>query len=313
MLNENNIEDFIREYSRSRVIIETTVRATLKRAAEYEGIFNKDFYDFTKDEALHMFKGVGAISLTSLQNQKLTLTHAARFYLDQQSKPTNNIYEEISKDDLSGCIDNDKKRNRIITRKQLNDIQTNLWNAVDIALLEMLFRGCVNSRWAKDLMYLSPEQVSKSDMCVYLRSGYVIPIDKRAYKIIMDGFLETELMSYTPEMKVVSVSANSLFKQRFNTIIDSSNTSDEKQLELRYRYLQRRLNLMSEYLGIKMTTKSLNSSGFLHYAQEEMKEFEIEDFKQYLKTDPGRNMAARYGWHGPNYVSVILDKFKDYI
>lgn len=312
-MNENNIENFIQEYSRSRVIIETTVRATLKRAAEYEEVFDKDFYVFNKDEALHMFKGAGAISLTSLQNQKLTLTHAARFYLDQQGKPTDNIYEEISKEDLAGCIDNDKKRNRIITRNQLNDIQANLWNSVDIALLEMLFRGCTNGQWAKDLMYLRPEQISKSDMCVYLRSGYVIPIDNRAYKIIMDGFSETELMSYTPEMKVVSVSAGSLFKQRFNTIIDSSNTSDQKQLELRYRYLQRRLNLMSEYLGIKMTTKSLNQSGFLHYSQEEMRKLEIEDFKQYLRTESGRNMAARYGWHGPNYVSVISDKFKDYI
>jgi hypothetical protein len=44
--SEVEIEDFLQEYQRSRVIIMTTTRATLNRAVEFEHKFNKPFYDF---------------------------------------------------------------------------------------------------------------------------------------------------------------------------------------------------------------------------------------------------------------------------
>ena len=42
--NEQEIEDFLQEYGRSKVIIETTTRAILNRAVEFEYKFNKPFY-----------------------------------------------------------------------------------------------------------------------------------------------------------------------------------------------------------------------------------------------------------------------------
>lgn len=38
--SETKIEDFVQEYIRSRIVAETTVRAVLKRATEYEDLFN---------------------------------------------------------------------------------------------------------------------------------------------------------------------------------------------------------------------------------------------------------------------------------
>ena len=52
--SEKEIEDFLTEYKRSRVIIETTTRAALNRAIEFEDRFEKPFYQFTTDEALEM-------------------------------------------------------------------------------------------------------------------------------------------------------------------------------------------------------------------------------------------------------------------
>lgn len=43
---EQEMNNFLDEYKRSRVIIESTVRATLNRALEFEHKFNQPFYEF---------------------------------------------------------------------------------------------------------------------------------------------------------------------------------------------------------------------------------------------------------------------------
>ena len=78
---ESQMNEFIEEYRRSRVIAETSVRAILKRAAGWEKSYGKAFYEFNKEEALEMFKSAHAISVVSLQNANLTLKHAARYFL----------------------------------------------------------------------------------------------------------------------------------------------------------------------------------------------------------------------------------------
>ena len=50
--SEQQIEDFIREYMRSRVVAETTVRAVLRRAVEHEDKYHKHFYEFTEDDLI---------------------------------------------------------------------------------------------------------------------------------------------------------------------------------------------------------------------------------------------------------------------
>ena len=55
---ELEVESFLNEYKRSRVIIEATVRASLNRALEFEMKFKKPFYEFTTDEILEVYKSI---------------------------------------------------------------------------------------------------------------------------------------------------------------------------------------------------------------------------------------------------------------
>ena len=53
MLTETRqIEEFLNEYRRSRVIIESTVIATLNMALEFEQKFSNPFYEFNTTEDL---------------------------------------------------------------------------------------------------------------------------------------------------------------------------------------------------------------------------------------------------------------------
>ena len=67
------IEEFLDEYRRSRVIIESTVRATLNRTLEFEDKLQKPFYEFSEDEILNIFK--------SFHNLRLVKNHDNLFML----------------------------------------------------------------------------------------------------------------------------------------------------------------------------------------------------------------------------------------
>ena len=77
------IEEFLDEYRRSRVIIESTVRATLNRTLEFEDKLQKPFYDFSEDEILNIFKSFHTISIVSVQNANLLLKHASIWMIDK--------------------------------------------------------------------------------------------------------------------------------------------------------------------------------------------------------------------------------------
>ena len=163
----------------------------------------------------------------------------------------------------------------------------------------------------KDVTYLSEKQISKSDMSIYYRDGRRIEIDQKTYDILMKAFHEDELISYTPgSSKVITVSTGEIYKVRSNTLYDNNNMKDEVELERRGRWLQRRLAILTDYLGVKLTPKILNASGFWHFAHTEMEEMGIENFRDYLYTNQGKELAYRFGFQSQYYASILLEKYK---
>ncbi len=310
--SEANVEEFLKEYKRSRVIIETSVRAVLNRALEYERIFDKSFYEFTKEEIIKMYAEAHTRSVRSLSNWNLILKHASLWFLDKQLKPLDNQYNYITKEDLEKCIDINVIDKMMINKDQLDMMQAELINKTDQAILELLFLG-VTGWWMHELTYLTPEQVSHNDMCIYFKTGKIVPIDERAYDILQDAFEETELASYNATSKVSKVQGNGIYKARFNSIHDNNNPKDEKDAERRARWLQRRIMIMSEYLDVPLTPKTLSASGLWYYSHLEMQKMDIEDFKVYIFTNEGRKLANRYGFDSDYYANILIDKYRNYL
>lgn len=220
---EVQIEDFINEYRRSRIIAETTVRAVLKRALEYEDVYKKHFYGFTESEILSMFTDAHVISDMSLQNWNNILKHASRWITFRNvGESNNNAYEIITKDKVKQCIDIDKKDKLILSREDLTIIQEDLFNWTDMAILELLFRG-VGGKWLKELCYLDKGQVSQKEMMIYFKNGKVVPIDNRCYRMLQAAFNEEELMSYSEEPKISVVKSVGIYKIRSNTLYTNEN------------------------------------------------------------------------------------------
>lgn len=308
---EVQIEDFINEYRRSRIIAETTVRAVLKRALEYENIYKKHFYDFTESEILSMFTDAHVISDMSLQNWNNILKHASRWITFRNvGESNNNAYEIITKDKVKQCIDIDKKDKLILSREDLTIIQEDLFNWTDMAILELLFRG-VGGKWLKELCYLDKGQVSQKEMMIYFKNGKVVPIDNRCYRMLQAAFNEEELMSYSEEPKISVVKSVGIYKIRSNTLYTNENIKNEADVERRYRWIQRRLMIIRKYTGVQMTPNTIQNSGLLHYLQEGVCRTGMP-FRDFAYSEEGRKLAMKYDMLSEYAPVTLIEKFKKY-
>lgn len=310
LTTEREMESFLSEYARSRVIIEATVRASLNRALEFERKFQKPFYDFTIDEILVMYKSTHAISDRSLQNTNLTLKHAARWIIDKKGLDVKSSYEDMTKELILTCVDTKRKKNMVLTKDDLAEIQGELLNWTDKAILFLLFEG-VGGYMLKELMFMDWEQVNRKDLKIYFRSGKMIDITAEEYELLKRAFQEEELISFGTTSRVSKVKSLGIYKARFNSLSDNDDVTDPADVERRYRFCQRRLILISKDLGINITSGSIQESGFLHYIKEGMQQSGL-DFLQYIKTEECKALARRYDLYTDLYVQIVKEKFYEY-
>ena len=308
--SELELEKFLQDYKRSRVIIETTTRATLNRAVGFEHKFDKPFYQFTTDEALEMYKSIHAISVVSLQNNNLVLKHAARWFEHQYNKEVSDVYETMTKEQLGTVIDVEKQRSMILSREDVDNIQSNLLNAIDRAIVEMLFQG-VGGESLKELTFMDASNVDLTNHVLYFRTGKVILVTDGICDMLMEAFAEEELMSFGSTSRVSKVSGNSIYKHRCNVLSDNADYNSKADIERRYRWVQRRLILMSQDLDIKLTAGGLQASGLLHHIKLCVKEMGL-GFREFVKTNECRELAQRYDIRSEFYSQVLVEKFGQY-
>ena len=304
------VEKFINEYTRSRVISEATVRATFNRALEYEQKFQKPFYEFTVEEVAEMYKAMHTISDRSLQNTNLTLKHAARWITDRKQINIKGIYENITKDFILECVDVEKRNSMTLTQDDLFEIQHGLLNWTDKGILAMLFWGA-GSNWLKELTFFDISQISKKDGMIYFRTGKTIPITDEDYMLIKNACDEEDLISFGHTSRISRVRSEGFYKVRFNALSANDDPTDEQDLERRFRFIQRRLLLISKDVGVQLTSSGLQTSGLLHHLRQGVEESGMT-FREYVKTREAKNLARRYDIMSELYGQILVEKFEKY-
>lgn len=307
---EREVEEFLSEYGRSRVIIEATVRASLNRALEFEQKFQKPFYEFTVDEILEMYKSMHAISDRSLQNTNLTLKHASKWMADKKKLNKKSPYEDVTKELMQSCVDTTKKKNMILTKDDLEEIQGQLLNWTDKGILQMLFLGA-GSNWLKELTFFDVSQVSRKEGLIYFRTGKTIPITEEDYELIKNACAEEELISFGETSRISKVKSYGFYKQRFNALSDNGDPNDEQDRERRFRFTQRRLLLISKDIGVQLTSGGIQTGGLLHHLKQGVEESGLT-FREYVKTKEAGELARRYDILTSLYSQILIDKFEEY-
>jgi hypothetical protein len=198
----------------------------------------------------------------------------------------------------------------ILTKDDLVEIQGELLNWTDKGILQMLFLGA-GSNWLKELTFFDMTQVSRKNGLIYFRTGKAIPITEEDYVLINNACNEEELISFGETSRISKVKSHGFFKQRFNALSDSDNPNNEQDLERRFRFIQRRLLLISKDLGIQLNSGSLQTSGLLHHLKQGVEESGLT-FREYVKTSEAKGLARRYDILTDLYAQILIEKFERY-
>jgi hypothetical protein len=124
--------------------------------------------------------------------------------IDRKKLNIESSYEKVTKELMLGCVDTKRKKNMVLTKDDLVEIQGELLNWTDKGILQMLFLGA-GSNWLKELTYFDMSQVSRKDGLVYFRTGKTIPITEEDYVLIKQACEEEELISFGETSRISKV------------------------------------------------------------------------------------------------------------
>ena len=159
---------------------------------------------------------------------------------------------------------------------------------------------------------MDASNVDRINSRLYFRTGKVIPVTDGICDMLMEAFAEDELASFGSTSRISKVVGNGLYKVRCNALSDNADYNDAQSVERRYRFIQRRLLLISKDLGVRLTSGGLQSSGLLWHLQRGVEETGLS-FREFVKTGAAKKLARRYDIMSEEFFGqILIDKFGQY-
>ena len=297
-------EGFIQNYLRSRVVSKTSLYGLFRKLEQYEINFHKDCSLLTKEEILQIFTDIKSRSIYTLLNNVVILKAYCRYIQYYHKIKVTNAYEELTIEDLRPCVN--KKASRLLSRDEVTEIEDNLLNYTDAAIVECLFSGIAGDSMC-DITSLDKNMLDKENKCLVFPDGRVFDITDRLIDLLEKAFDEEDYLCYGETLRVKKlIGKGKLFKDR-----DNAHAADSD--DRRFRAVYRKIQLAREHVGIKeLTMKTLTSSGFLYWLQQGMQQTGLE-LKQFLKTEVGERLMDRYGYNSEFRVDNVFHRYRQYI
>ncbi len=305
MYQKDRKEEFIKDIMRSRVIQKTTLYAIFKKSEPFEEKFKKDCCQFNKEEAMEMFYGFKCKSIYTLLNNNTIMKAYSAFAEYYHGIATEKIYEQFTIEDLKPCVAESK--NKLITRKDLDDIKSQLLNVVDRCIIEALWEG-ISGQSMRDITGLNENQLDIEKKQLHFEDGRIIDITEILCEDLIGAFKQIEYMCYGETLRVKPmVGYGRLYKERDNALgeLDSE--------DRRFRWIYRKVQKYRDHVGMPwLTMKIIQNSGFAHYLKLGLDKSGLS-LKDYLKTKDGMELMLRYGYESKYAIDNVIHKYKDYV
>ena len=298
MYNKEMKEGFIKDYMRSRVIAQTSLYSLFRKTEPYENQLGKDCSHFTEEEILQMYEGFQAKSKFTVFNYNVILKAYGAWAAYYHDSPSVIAYNNITGDMIVPLIP--EGANKLLSREEIIDIEDQLRNDVDRAIVELLFVG-VSGKNMEDIYAVSEECIQDDVLVV---NGKIFPMNDRLRELLPKAFAETEIVSYGETMRVVKVNgAGRIYKER-------SNARGVETDDARFRFFYRKIQIFRDYLGMPdLTMKTIAAAGMWHYLSLGMQETGL-NLRNFLRTPAGKEIATRYGFSGDYYIDNICAKYE---
>lgn len=297
-------EGFIESYLKSRVVAKTSLYGLFRKLERFETAINKDCSEFSKDEAIQIFAAFNSRSIYTLLNNVVILKAYCRYMQYYHKRNTTNIYEEITIEDLRPCVN--EQASRLLSREEVTEIEDNLLNFTDAAIVECLFAG-ISGESMRDITELDRTMLDKQNKCLIFPDGRVFDITDRLIDLLDKAFDEENYLCYGETLRVKKlIGKGRLFKDR-----DNAHAADSD--DRRFRAVYRKIQVAREHVGIKeLTMKTLAASGFLYCLKQGMTQTGLE-LKQFLKTELGNRLMDRYGYNSEFRIDNVIHRYRQYV
>ena len=300
MYQNENKESFIRDYMKSRVIAETSLYSLFRKTQEYEENLNKDCSEFTIVEALEMYENFKAKSVYVLLNYNVILKAYCAWCKYYNGLKTEIAYDSISKNMLEPLISEDAIK--ILSREDVTDIEDQLLNWTDKAIVEALFEG-LSGNSMRDLIIINTEMIDHKTKQLIFEDGRVFDLTDRLYNLLIRSFNEVEYICYGSTMRVKKlIGIGRLYKERDNA---HALESDDRN----FRWVYRKIQNIRRHVGMdNLTMKNLAVSGLIYYLRNGMSLTGL-DLKSFLLTENGNKIMDKYGYNSSFRIDNIVNRY----
>lgn len=304
MYNEKVKELFTEEYVAQRpTITRNMVWILFDKTAKYEEFLEKDCSEFNADEIRIMYKDWKSVSAVYLLQQNTGLKAYTTYVLATTNAKHPNAYEKFVRVDVEMCT----SKQQLLTRNQLSDLEDQLYNYTDKAVLECLWEGITGPRLT-DLTSLERGMLSKNNKMLRVNDK-VYFMTERLYHFLDEAFRETEYQCLSKRGGSVIVAlenADKLYKKRKNAKPENSKNS-------KYAWARNKLLKISDYYDIPdLTANRIKDSGLFFNLQLGMVSAGETNLRAFLVTKEGRDIAKRYGYDTETYIDTVSFKFRDF-
>ena len=297
-------EGFIKDYLRSRVVARTSLYSLLRKTEPFEKRNGKDCSQFNQEEVLSMYIEFNAKSVYVLLNYNTILKAYCAWRRYYHKEKVTESYDNITIELLKPCIPKDS--NKFLSREEIIEIEDQLYNWTDKAILECLWEG-ISGPSMNDLVGINKDMVDLEKKLLYFSDGRIVQLTNRLCEFLIKAFDETEYMCYGETLRVKKlIGVGRLYKERDNAHAADSNDRN-------FRWVYRKVQNFRNHVGIPgLTMKNIHISGMYHYLCQGMQETGL-DLKNFLKSEDGKILADKYGFHSESYVDNLTHRFKDFV
>lgn len=298
MYQSETKESFIKDYMKSRVVAQTSLYSLFRKTEKYEESLDKDCCQFTQDEVLKMYEEFQAKSVYVLLNYNVILKAYCAWKKHYFHLATEIAYESITKDMLDPLV----PKREVLSREDVIDIEDQLYNWTDKAIVEALFEG-LSGNSMRDLVSVEENMIDHKSKQLIFPDGRVFDLTDRLYMLLMKTFDETEYVCYGSTLRVKQlIGVGRLYKERDNA---HAMDSDDKY----FRWVYRKIQNARKHVGINsLTMKNLAAAGLVHYLRQGMDQTGLE-LKPFLLTEMGEKIMDKYGYDSAFRVDNVINRY----
>ena len=291
-------ESFIKDYMKSRIVAKTSLYSLFRKTEKYEERFKKDCCQFTPNEVFEMYKEFEAKSVFVLLNYNVILKAYCAWQKYYNGLDTEIVYDGITRQMLNPLI----PEREILSRDDVTDIEDQLYNWTDKALIEALFEG-LSGNSMRDLVSVNEDMVDHKNKQLVFPDGRVFGLTDRLYALLMESFRETEYLCYGSTMRIKKlIGTGRLYKERDNA---HATDSDDKY----FRWVYRKVQNARKHVGINdLTMKNLATAGLIYYLRKGMDLTGLE-LKPFLLTEMGEKLLDKYGYNSAFRVDNVVNRY----